>query len=321
VAPRISVALAVYNGARFIRQQLDSLTRQERRPDEVVISDDGSSDRTVEIVREFAASAPFAVRVLSNRDNVGCTKNFERAINDCSGDIIFLCDCDDVWYPAKIAIMEETFRVHARAGVAVCDADLADAHMCLSGRRLWSSRNFQPPKRWKRLADGQEFDRSIPCYGPTIAFRGHLKSLVLPLPDGAVFRLAGQDTFITWCIVGGGAGGVALIDMPLLAYRQHPEQMTKQFNSAPMPRWASRSERPFTFLLPLIERLESAAAKSVCVNPGMREAALRHWRSRVFLPPGKLKRMPTIARELASGRYWQFSDGLVTTAKDLLFVR
>src|ERR1022692_1712085 len=90
----ISLAMAVYNGERFIGEQLESLARQERLPDELVISDDGSSDRTVEIVRDFAARVPFPVRLLIHDQNVGCTKNYERAIRECSGEVIFLCDCD-----------------------------------------------------------------------------------------------------------------------------------------------------------------------------------------------------------------------------------
>ena len=106
----ISVAMAVYNGERFILEQLKSLAHQTHLPDEMVVSDDCSTDRTVRIVTEFARHAPFSIKVLTNDKNVGCTKNYERAIRDCSGDVIFLCDCDDVWYPRKIAIMERAFK-------------------------------------------------------------------------------------------------------------------------------------------------------------------------------------------------------------------
>lgn len=87
--------MAVYNGERFIREQLDSFLRQTRRPHELVVSDNASSDRTVEIVREFAGRSPFPVRLFINERNIGVTKNFERAIREPSGDIIFLSDCDD----------------------------------------------------------------------------------------------------------------------------------------------------------------------------------------------------------------------------------
>src|ERR1700751_1590888 len=95
---RVSIALAVYNGERFIAEQLESLANQTRLPDELIVSDDASTDQTVELIREFAARASFPVRLLLNDENVGCTRNFDRALRECNGDIIFLCDHDDVWY-------------------------------------------------------------------------------------------------------------------------------------------------------------------------------------------------------------------------------
>ncbi|MGD0288889.1 MAG: glycosyltransferase [Candidatus Binataceae bacterium] len=317
----ISIAMAVYNGERFILEQLKSLAHQTHLPDEMVISDDCSTDRTVGIITEFALHAPFSIKVLTNDKNVGCTKNYERAIRDCSGDIIFLCDCDDVWYPQKIATMEQAFNTQPKAGVAICDADLVDERARPLGQRLWENRAFTLPRALEKISAGRSFNRSIPCYGPCIAFRARYKSLVLPLPDGPSFRLAGQDTFITWCIVGAGAAGIALVNEPLLAYRQHPAQMTKQMQESPLPRWKARNQRPLTFLVPLIERLESNAARELCVNGIFRDAALGHWRSRVCLPAGKMARLPVVLRELLTGRYHMFSDGLKTAAKDLLFVR
>ena len=317
---RISVALAVYNGERFLNEQLEGLASQERLPDELVVSDDASTDRTVEIVREFAVQVPFPVRLLIHDQNVGCTKNYERAIRECSGDVIFLCDCDDVWYPNKITLTGEALDSHPEAGVAICDADLVDEQSRLLGKRLWSSRGFKFSGEIAGLVEGKTFDRSIPCYGPCIAFRARFKPLVLPLPDGHLFRIAGQDTFITWCIVGAGAGGIVLINAPLLGYRQHAAQMTKQIQDSRLPRWNARARRPLTFLVPLIERLQSDSAGALCVNPKMREAALQHWHSRCFLPSSKVRRVPVIMREYLSGRYNEFSGGLKTAVKDLLFV-
>jgi hypothetical protein len=317
----ISLAMAVYNGERFIREQFESLLQQTRLPDELVVSDDSSTDRTVEIVRAFASQVPFPVRLLINDQNVGCTKNYERAIRECSGDIIFLCDSDDVWYPNRIAITEEALDKHPKAGIAICDADLVDERSWPLGQRLWPWRGFNRSPEIAGLADGTTFDRSIPCYGPSIAFRGRFKDLVLPLPDGPTFRIAGQDTFITWCIVGAGAGGIVLINEPLLGYRQHSTQMTKQIQDIHLPRWTARTQRPLTFLIPLIERLESDAARAACVNPQMRDAALKHWRSRCFFSSNKIRRVPIVMREYLSGRYDEFADGLKTAVKDLLFVR
>src|ERR1019366_197610 len=95
---RISVALCTYNGERFLSQQLASIGKQTRLPDELVVCDDSSTDRTVAIVREFAASVSFPVRVFENQRNLGSAANFERAIRLCDGDLIALSDQDDIWY-------------------------------------------------------------------------------------------------------------------------------------------------------------------------------------------------------------------------------
>ena len=318
---KISVAMAVYNGERFLTEQLNSLARQERAPDELVVSDDASTDRTVEIVRDFAARVPFPVRLLINDQNVGCTKNYERAIRECSGDVILLCDCDNVWYPNKIALTGEALDSHPEAGVAICDADLVDEQSRPMGQQHWPWRGFKFAEEIAGLTEGSIFDRSVPCYSPCIAFRARFKPLILPLPDTPYFAAGGQDTFIVWCIVGAGAGGIALINAPLLGYRQHSTQLTKQSPQSRLPRWNARAQRPLTYLGPLIERLQSDRCGALCVNPKMRDAALQHWQTRCFLPASKVRRVPMVAREYLSGRYDEFSDGLKTAVKDLLFVR
>jgi len=109
---KISIAMAVYNGDRFIGEQLESFVRQTRLPDELVVSDNASTDRTVEIVRDFARRAPFKVRLVINDRNLGAAKNFERAITECTGDVIFLSDCDDVWYLNKVSVMGQASPNH-----------------------------------------------------------------------------------------------------------------------------------------------------------------------------------------------------------------
>ena len=98
-----SVALCTYNGGRFLREQLQSIADQSARPAELVICDDGSTDDTVSIAETFARSAPFRVDVHRNRTRSGTIANFDYAMSLCGGDVIFLCDQDDVWHPEKIA--------------------------------------------------------------------------------------------------------------------------------------------------------------------------------------------------------------------------
>jgi glycosyltransferase involved in cell wall biosynthesis len=98
----VSVALATHNGEAWLREQLDSLAHQTMLPCELVVSDDQSSDRTLEIVEEFAASAPFPVKVIVNRTNLGFADNFLSALRHCKSDATAYCDQDDVWNPSKL---------------------------------------------------------------------------------------------------------------------------------------------------------------------------------------------------------------------------
>lgn len=99
---KISIAMATYNGAKYLQEQLDSFVTQTRQPDELVVCDDGSSDATVEILRHFAAGAPFAVEIHENEVNLSHAKNFEKALSLCGGDVIFFSDQDEVWFPEKV---------------------------------------------------------------------------------------------------------------------------------------------------------------------------------------------------------------------------
>ncbi len=102
MTPKVSIAMCTYNGQRFLAQQLQSFLDQTVQPDELVVCDDVSSDDSVAVVEAFAARAPFAVRVFRNPQNLGYIRNFEQAIAQCTGDLVFLCDQDDVWDPHKI---------------------------------------------------------------------------------------------------------------------------------------------------------------------------------------------------------------------------
>ncbi len=114
--------MAVYNGERFISEQLESFVQQTRLPDELIVSDNVSTDRTAAIVRDFTARAPFPVKLFVNDENLGVGRNFDRAMRECTGDLIFLSDSDDVWYPDKLRLMEQALEQSPQAGLAACAA-------------------------------------------------------------------------------------------------------------------------------------------------------------------------------------------------------
>jgi glycosyltransferase involved in cell wall biosynthesis len=105
----ISVALATYNGSRYLQDQLRDLASQSLLPDEVVISDDASSDETVSIARHFARSAPFPVHVHRNATRLGFRANFMQCAGRCGSDLIAFCDQDDRWSAEKLRTVANHF--------------------------------------------------------------------------------------------------------------------------------------------------------------------------------------------------------------------
>jgi len=100
--PTVSIAMATYNGEKYLREQLDSLAAQTMLPNELVVSDDGSTDRTVEIIQTFALQSPFQIRIFENHSRLGFADNFLKAAELCRFSIIAFCDQDDIWLPSKI---------------------------------------------------------------------------------------------------------------------------------------------------------------------------------------------------------------------------
>jgi glycosyltransferase involved in cell wall biosynthesis len=123
----VSIAMATYNGQEFIRDQLDSLAAQQHLPAELVITDDGSTDKTLAVAQEFARRVPFPVRIHQNDRRIGFRSNFMKAASLCTSEVIAFCDQDDIWSFRKLALCVEPFRdpavllVHHNADV-VTDA-------------------------------------------------------------------------------------------------------------------------------------------------------------------------------------------------------
>lgn len=200
--PKISIAMATYNGARYLREQLDSFAAQHLLPDELVVCDDCSTDQTVAILNEFAATAPFAVQVHTNPRNLGYIANFGRALSLTTGDLIFLSDQDDVWQAEKLAVFERKAAAEPATLYFACDSQLCDGALN-PGVRL--SENF------RRIGARPETGAAGSC----TAIRRELLGLVLPMPD-IDFP---HDKWIT--ALACAIGRWTYIDRPLQLFRRH----------------------------------------------------------------------------------------------------
>lgn len=200
---KISIAMATYNGGQYLREQLDSFLQQERLPDELIVCDDGSSDETMVILEQYAAQAPFVVKVVRNPDNLGYADNFAKAIGLCTGDLIFLSDQDDVWLPRKLKLVAAHAERNPEVLLVMNDAEIVLA----DGRPTGLSKLGQT--RALGLGD-QHF-----VTGCCMAIRRSALDLFLPVPAG----WGSHDSWIGRLAIALGAR--TIIPEVMQLYRRH----------------------------------------------------------------------------------------------------
>ena len=320
---KISVAMCTYNGSRYLLEQLESIANQSRPPDEVVICDDRSSDATAEIARTFASSAPFPVRILINDENLGSTRNFEKCMALCEGDIVALSDQDDIWHPSKLHLIEKAFMEDPLLGLVFSDARLVDEKLRPLGHTLWSTVLFTKEKQ-ERFERGGGFpllvSRNI-VTGATAAYRRTLNEVLLPFP-----ALSGAWIHDGWiALVATAVSNVKPIAICLVDYRQHPLQQLgapktwKSLVRSILPR--DDLERQVQDLTRIRERLTAApipvlseAEKHLHVMA----ARIKHLEMRIALPRRRIQKIRPIWMLLRRGYYHRYSSGWMSAARDLI---
>lgn len=123
-----AVALALYNGEEFLYKQLESIRNQTKKPDQVILCDDGSSDRTVQLVSAYIAEHGLQNRwkLVINPCNLGYARNFFHAMSLCDAELVFLCDQDDLWKPDKIEKMSEVMEKNPQIQLLSCKFEIID---------------------------------------------------------------------------------------------------------------------------------------------------------------------------------------------------
>ena len=184
MAMRVSIAMCTYNGEKYLGEQLDSIAAQTIRPYQLVVCDDGSTDSTVRILESFAKTAPFQVCIFRNAGNLGYTKNFEKAIGLCDGDLIALSDQDDAWYPHKLETLCSILEGDRNIGGVFSDADLMNLTSGTTKGTLWKKYYFNS-RQQHRFQDGGALEvllqRAV-VTGMTLIFRADLRRKLLPIP-------------------------------------------------------------------------------------------------------------------------------------------
>jgi glycosyltransferase involved in cell wall biosynthesis len=218
---KVSVALCTYNGAKYIVQQLQSISRQTVRPDEVIVCDDRSTDDTVALVEKFAAEANLPVKLYVNESNLGSTKNFEKALLLCGGDVVFLSDQDDIWMPEKVEHVLAYFDGHRDKEVVFTDGYVINEGGHTIGTLFERARFYkEQQQQWN---SGQGFRLLLKngnyATGATMSVRQRFLHIILPFET--------LETFIHDGIIALKASvgnRIGFLDEKLIAYRLHATQ-------------------------------------------------------------------------------------------------
>lgn len=317
-----SVALASFRGRAFIEEQLRSITSQSTPPVEVVVFDDASDDGTIEVVQDFASKSVVRVVVCRQPRNRGLIGNFESAIQATTGDIVFLSDQDDVWYPHKIAKVITIFDRNPAVGLVFSDADLVDQNLKPLGRTLWQSIGFSMVER-DLMRSTHAFElllRRFLVTGATLAFRRSLLDVVLPLSKHLI-----HDAWIALTIA--AVSQIECIDEPLIQYRQHAGQQIGERHS--WRNWRTQMEtakkmkpdylrEQKLFFQDLASRLAEHESQWVRRNVGeLAKQKINHLERRIHFRQQRVQSLLRIANELMLGNYARFSYGWKSAAQDV----
>ncbi len=207
--------MCVYNGEKYLAEQLDTLVNQTYANIEIVVVDDGSKDRSREILREYAAQYP-ALRVYENDVNLGYVRNFEKAITLCEGEYIALCDQDDIWDLGKIA----------KQVAGIGDSLLIyhdSAFMDEQGRQMTWKRKMSDIIHLYSGSEPKIFLYFNCVSGHSILFKRELRDEFLPFNPEHF-----HDHWIAY--VAANLGSIKVIPETLVRYRQHTSTSTDILN-------------------------------------------------------------------------------------------
>lgn len=217
----VSVCIATFNGEKYIAEQIRSILCQLTEGDEVIISDDHSTDQTLNIIRSFKddrIKIYLNIERPTNRKKYAdshyrVTRNFENALSKCSGDWIFLADQDDIWLPGKV---ERSLEVLKDADLVMSNCVRFDGQKVDKNNLLWAK---SPVDKYRLINIIK-----MPFHGCCLAFSRKVLNLALPFPNNLIMHdnwIGVLNTFFY---------KTSFIDTPLLLYRKHESNVSNNLN-------------------------------------------------------------------------------------------
>lgn len=326
----ISVAMATYNGGEFLQQQLNSIADQTRLPDELIVSDDSSSDETLEILNKYSEHVSFKVIILTLYEHAGLIKNFENAILHCSGQVVVLSDQDDIWEKYKIEHIIRKFNENEGVNYVFSNADLINQTGEKMGRNLWEQR-FYTEKMLNKYCYENQLEAMLRdghvLYGMTMAFKSTYNHYIFPIESNS--KEFTHDVWIGFMMAALGAQGMPISES-LVSYRQHESQVVGATKLSIYKRIITRIFENKNVLnlgyADVLEVIANRLPETNNVNCDLSSAKILlrekafHLRARAKISSLRgFKRLAFIFLEVKSGRYSRYSKSLVSAFNDFVF--
>ncbi len=310
---------------------LESLALQELVPDELVISDDASSDGTLAVAEDFAASAPFSVRIEVNPSRVGSTANFAKALERCRGQFIALADQDDIWYPTKLRRLEQELADDPTVTLVFSDADLIDEQGDQIGERLWQTRLVDQTLRHHAVVSGKMFAQRPLTTGCTMMVRRRAVEAAIPFPSELASSAAPMRHDRWLSLLAAAVGTVRAIPEPMLGFRLHPSQETgvlvgrqliRALASAAGAIMREPADSQIAVHLARATQLDVAADRADLLGDfdgaDMLRSVARQHRRRTLESPSVRGRMRMVAEGLGDGTYGTGAMGIGAALADIV---
>lgn len=227
---KISVIIAAYHGEKYIGEQLESLFRQTRIPDEILIGDDSSDDKTFQAMEAVRSHYTGELKYIKNTPKSGICANFEKLYKTATGDIVFFCDQDDVWLPEKIEKMTEEMLKHPQCDLLFCDSYCTDSQLTHSGETMFSLYGITP-QDIQLINNAKAFPlvvmRDIPFSRHDIALRKPLSYNIFPFTSNLG---AYHDQHLGY--LASYMERMRCLPEPLTLYRRHESNVSVLYSTA-----------------------------------------------------------------------------------------
>ncbi len=307
----ISVALCTYNGEKYLSEQLESIVSQSVPVQELVVCDDGSSDSTLEILQQFSDDSPFPVRIFQNTTNLGSTKNFEKCLSLCQGDILFLCDQDDAWRVDKVEKQVAYLLENPEVDAVFSDARIIDDFSQPMPSTIWQQVEFieSSQQLWRAGRAHEILFGGFVVTGATLALRRSCLARLMPFPVHIPKLI--HDAWIALAL--SLEGKIQFINETLVFYRLHASQQVGFGSRMEHVRFKDRlSRNRAEKLAPIREKADDVLKIYVLLREQPyvpREKLIKlylrqkHLGRRATLPDSRFQRVIPVLKEVASGRY------------------